>query len=89
MCSEEMVQKLVDPKEGGRTPRDRALEEECRGVFLGQMLGIRRRVTGAFPTIYQALVMLGRFRKAYVLRGVQSEDFASDSLKVIPEGVPV
>ena len=49
--SEEVVQELVDRKEGGSTPRDRALEEECRGMFLGQMQGIRSRVTGAFPTI--------------------------------------
>ena len=52
------------------------------------MLEVCRRVA-RFPTIQWTLVIVGGNIQDYVPGGVQSQNFASDSLEVNPEGVPV
>ena len=55
-----MVEKLVHPVEGASASRGRALKEQCRGMFLGQVLGEVGRVTGPFSTIKGALAVVSR-----------------------------
>ena len=85
----EVIEELVDRKGGSTTPRDWALEKDCRGVFLSQMLVVGFWVTGPFSTVQGTLSSVGGNVQDHVLCGIQSEDPASDPLEVVPEGDPV
>ena len=79
----------MDRVGGSTTPRDWALEKNCRGVFFGQMLGVGLRVTGSFSAVQRTLFAIGGNIQDHVLCGVQSEDLTSDPFKMVPEGDPV
>ena len=89
MRPQEVVEELVDRERGSTTPRDWALEKDCRGVFFGQMLVVSPWVTGPLSAVQGTLFSVSGNVQDHVLCGIQPEDLAGDPLEVVPEGDPV